>query len=972
MSLNFYKSYKTVGKVEWEKKVANLKVIAETFAQQLHILTQVERVSDLETYYNEVHGVLDPLSSADHLFVLENTQKFFIERYGEEIRRSGTSTDIRDQVTHRVGKENKNIIFELFAGFNVHKLTAENYHRIYNDDYNLFVETLKKTLLPNQLEEYEEYRQRYPKILIAKALINNLGLLNDSQINMQATKLLLRTRDSNEIQEILIEAEILLKKVPYESLDIRRELKSKLSSVEEEQLNHYLEGVNIPSLAESILNLFRNPESTIEELNEVPSIHADLKGLFLKAASKQSGLKIELELYPKISKILFVYSEDIRKAVIRFLEEQFGLALTEELYELNHHFSPMRVATTIKKLADSAPPRAYHTRDESYLSEEDIKEIKDLYRKGVSNNLEVLASLKAKQVKQEMSSKIIERIISPLLILDDSEIYQVTKAFLILTGNNLADYLYTKESFISRNDSSPQAREVINVVISGLATFNFHEKQVITPAVFDDKIKDIANIIFQKDSIALNDRGEKLTAVISGLPYNQLLHLMEYYQKSFNLPLLDNLESDLSIKLLIEIKTQILGLNYQSIVEDLKNPRYLCELNRIHPNEAILVNAIAKDILDSYAQIKDLPLVQIFLHLLVSRIKVARIRRYLTSKGTLSDEDSINLLGLFVNETSSSYLKFSYNHWYTDRTLSFEFNNGTLVQSLKLAANNNVISRPLFVRIILVLEGLSTELIENIHMILTHLDINNIKEFQAILVEYKEHLPLIKRLYNVLDQGNTLRDRIYDSSLDLTSKNKLLLILDGYNPDLVAEEIQSMLSAYSEKELGEKVVRILTTQTEDPNNLRIPKSKNWTSEMYHQIRLSFKNLFGSDLLIELKKKNVPIVGLGINWIAYRLYGEVSKNVLEFEKRLKVSDSDTMLNAAVADLLEPLVPLLRERFVNMYASYFGVDFLEQIKNKTDNPVAINDIRVLITPEESPVEDKRNLSALLDLLDKDLKI
>jgi hypothetical protein len=182
--------------------------------------------------------------------------------------------------------------------------------------------------------------------------------------------------------------------------------------------------------------------------------------------------------------------------------------------------------------------------------------------------------------------------------------------------------------------------------------------------------------------------------------------------------------------------------------------------------------------------------------------------------------------------------------------------------------------------------------------------------------------------------------------LPLDDINKTILIVDGFDPDTLAESVRTLVENFSGEELGSRICKLLTPQS----SKYVPRDPNWTSEMHHQVRCSYEQAYGNSLILDLIKRKVPLKGAGINAIAYLLYGTVSKSAIDIFKELHSEQG--IVFERLKGYLTRQSPRLRARVIAMYDAYF-------VSLKQSRP-----LKEAIADRVGPSENAAELISLLD--------
>jgi hypothetical protein len=241
---------------------------------------------------------------------------------------------------------------------------------------------------------------------------------------------------------------------------------------------------------------------------------------------------------------------------------------------------------------------------------------------------------------------------------------------------------------------------------------------------------------------------------------------------------------------------------------------------------------------------------------------------------------------------------------------------------LKMAAAKMAITVATFSEVVLLLEGVDPEIT---HRIQECFDAVDVEQLQEILRANKVPQRMIEECYDLLFPERTLRHALKEMPVDLDHINETMLHLEGFCSKAVAEEIGGLLQELSGEELAVAVLAVLSPQTAQGPNNRIPQDINWMDEMNYQIGLSYRRLYGEPIVAACRKRGVGDAHL--EQISCQIYGmEVFTSARELFGLIKSSKDGTPApegaEARITSYLESRGQKYRERLMNAYQAFWA--------------------------------------------------
>jgi hypothetical protein len=241
---------------------------------------------------------------------------------------------------------------------------------------------------------------------------------------------------------------------------------------------------------------------------------------------------------------------------------------------------------------------------------------------------------------------------------------------------------------------------------------------------------------------------------------------------------------------------------------------------------------------------------------------------------------------------------------------------------LKMAAARLALSVQTFSELVLLLEGVDPDIMSRIQECFDALDIQTLQE---VLRSHKSTQRIIEECYDLISSERSFRHALKELHVDPDLINETLLHLEGYCSFSVSQELHSLVVSKAGSELATAVLSVLTPQSTDYVNERIPQDINWMDEMVYQIGLSYRRQYGESLVIACRKRGVA--NQELEAIAGQVYGlEISASARELFTLIKCAKEGTPppegSEARICSYLESRGPKYRERLMSAYQSHWA--------------------------------------------------
>jgi hypothetical protein len=241
---------------------------------------------------------------------------------------------------------------------------------------------------------------------------------------------------------------------------------------------------------------------------------------------------------------------------------------------------------------------------------------------------------------------------------------------------------------------------------------------------------------------------------------------------------------------------------------------------------------------------------------------------------------------------------------------------------LKTAAARLALSAQTFAELVLLLEGVDPDIISRIQECFDALDVQTLQE---ILRSHNSTQKILEECYDLMSPETSFRHALKELHVDPDLINETLLHLEGYCSLSVARELHALVEAQSGSDLAAAVIAVLTPQSSEHVNDRIPQDINWMDEMIYQIGLSYRRQFGESIVVTCRKRGAASEVLEV--IVGQVYGlEISASARELFTLIKCAKEGTQppegSEAKICSYLESRGPKYRERLMSAYQSYWA--------------------------------------------------
>lgn len=961
----------------------------EALADQIFDYANKQRLTDPIPYINAIQDAIRGKNSEENQAILRTAVSYFQEHYRTWCRERGKSVKLIDNITHRTGKDTEESFAKLLLGFDVKTLSKTiwdlNTQKKF-DELRIARRELYD-LTNNQVRELREEYNTIPAQELAKLIheaLNTTNLTGEAKPDVDALIYIFEGRSSHEVKQIEFQFNEIYHFVRSGEGEppLQTQLKQKVK--DNPKLEQLIKGFSSTELASKVHHLLVHCAEASEVIEPNLELHPDFAGNFRRSYAKSPVIERELRAREEIDKLISFLSPTQFKNLNRQLEIKYKEHLTSNLYSCNHPFNPRHTAIKLFRAFNNVTPRRLCRKEQDYLTYSQLLEIKSRFSTSTSNEITVIINRWAAEQKASESYEIAKRALSPLRYLDPNQVFFVKEWFYICTGLKLDEFIENRLQELCRNEVPPYVERLVKERLTGTARLSLKADLFDIFSSAKERKENYLNLQPRKLQLAeakedalkiqkilgMNQESKRSKELIAFLKTRDAVQLEEL-ERAFH---------DLSPeKSLIEsIQQRVTAMNAQTLALLLLsnfNPEHEAEL--INNNLEHLLNLIPespkainftlqtykkkykKDLLNEikvhYKKHKSKE-VTILLESVFFTPNVTKLYKSLRANTPILEED-INYLIKQLSRAPHQVLAFeaAYNRNFAMFSYCQSKNYGSLLQTLRVLATSGALEREYFAQAILLLENVDPSIAMTLknHLNEENLGETTINKLHELLREFKNHLIILQKAFNALDEKVTLRETIYELKIPLNVKNKTLLLLDGYDPDAVAEEVAEVLSdRLSPEEIGESLLKLLAEPTKDAPNRRIPKFQNWVGEMYHQIRVSYEALTGKKLIAELISKKVPMKGAGVNAIAYKLYGDVSKSVIDIKKlidnRPNPAQNREVTDRKIAQILADNLPELRERLIDMYDAYFSIptneptlqDQIKAIDNETVRNIAEN--------------------------------
>ena len=967
----------------------------EELARTIFELANQQRAREVSVYVETIEAAVRDCVSEENQAILETACAFFRTAYGAWCRERGKSIEMLDNIVHRTGRDSEALLAKLIRGFDVKELSRQLWDlQLAKRTAELQHERTRLYELTNaQVRELRHEYNTIPAQDLAQELhaaLHETNLTGEPMPDVRAIRYVLLGRSALEIKQIEFQFNERwhFTRNGAGEAPLSEQIAARLAKEDAKEIGELLKGFNSKHLADAVHRLLVHCAEASEVVEAGLELHPDFAGNFRRDYSGQPCWERELRAREQIDLLLRYLSPGQFKNVARALQKHYGEQLTPALYLCNRNFDARRKALDLFRAFHNVAPRRICRRDQDYLSHSQMLEIKARFRTSTHGEITQIIKKWSEEQKALESTQIMERCLLPLEYLSPEQLFHVKEHFLISTGIELDAFVQTKMHELCRQEVPKYVARLVKNRLSGIsrlplkadlfelfATSAQRRQNYFELAPKAQQLEEAARDAEEVQRI-LDDRQEsrKAKALIEFMRKrtNAQLDALEKAYLERNTPPVPLIEA---VRQKVAAKRARLGVmlllskfDPWAHAEKLhQRPEYLLNLLTESPHAVAYMlkeyRALHKEDLRAAVKAcfkKDAAKRTLCQSVLLTE-QLLHLHKILKSNEAIDAEG----LTYLVRQLTRARLEVlaveaGYNRYFGQFNFCYDKSYGTLLQRLRVLATTQCLPRRHFASAILLLENVEPEIpvtMQN-HLSVEEIGGETILKFHGLLREFKDHLKILQKAYNALNEHATLRETIYELRIPLEVKNKTLLLLDGYDPDEAARRIRELVaSTHHGEDLGARIVALLAPVHRGKRNRLIPRQHNWIGEMYHQIRVSYEANSGSKLLRDLHTKEVPLKGSGINAIAYKLYGEAAKTVIDVRRLLtrRAVESDPLgvLDRKIVQALADLLPPLRERALDMYDAYYApserglVAEIKSIKNQLVRSKALRLLQEALT-------------------------
>ncbi|NLF24159.1 MAG: hypothetical protein GX589_00675 [Deltaproteobacteria bacterium] len=958
----------------------------EALANEIFELAHKQRSTDLELYLDKINAAALNKPSIENQAILLTARRHFRETFGQYLREHGLSTDMQDQILHRTGKQALDQVSKALNGFDAEGLAKQVWEAFLTKDLKQLTE-LKEDICGLTDMYVRELRAIYNTLPLREvaqllhAALHETNLQGEPYPNAEIIRYTLQGRTIHEIRQLEFQFNSLyqyVRGVPGEP-SLRQQIKDKFSGEALNQIESLLKGFNSAHVAHEVHRTLSRCGEVSEEVLEGTTLHPDFAGSFRRSYNERPCWERELRARDAINELLCYLTPTQFKNVNVQLKRRYAQELTPQLYTCNRGFNPRRIALQLQQSFKLIDARRNFAKDQEYLSHTEQVQVKQRFHMCTTREITELIRLRANEVKAEESKRLTLKALKPLEYLTPHQVLQVREQFHLISGASLETFVQEGAARICRGEPPKYVALLISSRLGGYARlklkadladiFAFPNLPVesethgsVLPEEYQtglDAAKSLRAVIEDKD-LSLGPKSKKILDLLRHQNRTQLTALEKAYLESspHKTPLAEDLEKLLSPERLLESKLILCGFDPRIFAKRLG--KHLDDIFELLLRSTEEITLTAKYYQKEYNTKLSAAVVKAYRGEALDQKRIlalsvlyaptaAKLKESLSTTKRI-DAAGVEALTRHLSKSPLETLAFesAYNRHFARFEYCYQKNFGTLLQRLRVLATKGLLSRSDFAKSILLLEALDPNIATDLNTLIADRNISTqaLQDVHTLLRRHRQDLRTIAKAYNALNQDRTLREAFYELKVPLNSTNKTLLLLDGFDPDEVAAEIQQLIETRQGEELGREITALLADPRQGRRNPRIPRDPNWTDEMYHQIRISYESLCGEPLLHTLKKKGVPYKGRGINATAYQLYGELSKTAVDIHRLLngakgRKGTAPTEPETQLLSLIEEVRPSVRERLVSMYDAYFGINpalslLRTSIKHKLSNP------------------------------------
>lgn len=913
-----------------ETAATQRQALAEALAHQIFKLAQRDREPQLDIYLAAFNVALAEQSLQDAQDILNRAHEFFTEHYYALIRERGERPEIFAQILKRVGHSHAERLHKVVFGLNVDDTARklwDLYHGAHADKSARMLDIILDHTEAQVLALREEFL-RLPYKDLAKRLYatltrstgeaptSNRRTIGKSELTehkrltafhareqLRTLCYLLMGRGADELRLVKrFYVDLGDQSLPDSELELDAHVRRVFSAAEVERMSSLLKGWTPIGEAEEINKLIvgQSVRGVLDDLYGDPRDMVDREytpglGPFLRRFKKSRLVRFS----STVNSRSFLAYEPLRQRVAAVSYSQF-VATNRALLE---HYGYELDSTIFPSL------NLFDARQRAILIQERLPVSFDVFE-----------------------------ALRPIEFLDPRESLAVQKAYQCLFGIPLREAITKRLRDIGSNLSAQDLNDVMNRCVDGQGRWSLqidllsHYQDldvsggpwsadfVIRP---EDEARAVRLAALVDQDAPSTDTDRLIREELFGLSMDTL-HAVErafYELTEPKTPLRDALRDVMSPDAYATVALSFSGFDSSAVVQRAyTDPMFVTALRDLtcedirHIRESFqrtFFTDLVEHVVKAGAEVEDKDLA---LEAIGAALKpeIFAVRRIV---GTMRRETVADMEALRAVCSGPAL-----------RVMAFERGYDVLFPSLrihlKLATARMGLSVPSFVELMLLLEGVDPDVINRIQECFDSLDMQALLE---ILRSHKATQRIIEECYDLLYPDRTFRHALKDLRVDPDLINEVLLHLEGYCSRSVAQELHALVQSTSGAELGAQVMRVLTPQSSEHVNERIPQDINWMDEMIYQIGLSYRRQFGESLVVSCRTRGVDSAALEA--LTGRLYGlEISASARELFTLIKCARDGVSppegAEARVCAYLESRGPKYRERVIAAYQSHWA--------------------------------------------------
>jgi hypothetical protein len=904
--------------------------IAEALAHQVYKLAQKDRETELDVYLSAFNVALAERSCHESLDILTRANEFFTEHYYALIRERGERPEIYNQIIKRVGHSHAERLQRIVFGLDV-EATAKKLWDIYQGGHSDKANRILDMLLDCTEMQVIALREEFLKLPykdLARQLFSTLNhtasnapvggrrTIGKSELSEHKKTTAFRARDQLRALRYLLtgrsaEELALVKRfymdlgeqhLPDNDLTLESQIRRLFPPAELERLAPLVRGWTPHGEAEEIHKVLSIPShrGVLDDLHGDPRDTVDREytqgiGPFLRRCKRTRLLRYS----NSVVALSFISYQQLRERVAALSYSRF-LATNQALREYYGYELDPTIFLSLN---------LFDARQRAVLFHERLGVSFDIYE-----------------------------ALQPIEYLEPRECLATQRAYVCLFGVSMRDALERRVAALGSPIAPPDLEAICARYLDGHGRWPLnidllaqYRAEDFGSGVWDYDYTPTAEV----EALAIrlgqildeerppSDMDRVVRETLASLPMESLHELERVFfdMTDPHTPLREALGEVMTPDGLSTLMLSFSGFNGRVILQRLhEDPLSSCRLRELPSHDIIFLRESFKrafyvDLLDHVMKAgescsdKDLALEAVSALL---KPEVIAVRRLL---GVMRRETPPELETLRMVCSGPALKVMAFERAY-DNTF------GSLRVHLKGVAARLSLTVGSFVELVLLLEGIDPDILSRVQECFDALDIQTLQE---ILRAHKHTQKLIEECYDLIYPDRTFRHALKELQVDPDLINETLLHLEGYCSQSVALELRGLIEVISGPELAAKVIDVLTPQTHDHVNERIPQDINWMDEMIYQIGLSYRRQFGESLVVSSRKQGVANEAL--EDISSRLYGpEVSSSARELFTLIKCAKEGVEppegAEARICSYLESRGPKYRERLMAAYQSHWA--------------------------------------------------